>query len=123
MTPVILLVEDVEDNRELARFLLELEGYEVAEARNGLEAVERAAELRPALILMDLSLPEIDGFEATRRIQADPALAHIPIVAVTAHAMAGDRERVLAGGFVGYVAKPIEVGTFAGQVRRFLPSR
>lgn len=116
----LLLVEDVEDNRDLARLLLEGAGYEVLEAVNGAEAVEMARQHRPDLILMDLSLPGMDGWEATRAIQSDAALAGIPIVAVTAHAMAGDRERVIAAGFEGYISKPIEVGTFAHQVSAFV---
>jgi CheY-like chemotaxis protein len=116
----ILLVEDVEDNRALARFLLEADGHEVEEAVTGAEALEKAAAMPPDLVLMDLSLPEMDGWEATRRLLADPATAGVPIVAVTAHAMAGDRERVLAAGFRGYVAKPLDVGTFTAQVRAFL---
>lgn len=118
---LILLVEDVEDNRELALLLLESEGHTVIEAHNGLQAVALAHAEHPDLILMDLSLPEVDGWEATRRIQADPACAGIPIVAVTAHAMAGDRDRVMAAGFKGYITKPIEVGTFAAQVAAYLP--
>lgn len=121
MSGLILLVEDVEDNRELARLLLETEGYDVIEAHNGLEAVSQAQAHRPALILMDLSLPEVDGWEATRRLRSDPATAEIPVVAVTAHAMAGDRERVMQAGFKGYITKPIEVGTFAEQVSAYLP--
>lgn len=121
MSGVILLVEDVEDNRELARLLLESDGYDVIEAHNGLEALSQARAHRPALILMDLSLPEMDGWEATQCLKDDPATAGIPVVAVTAHAMAGDRERVLKAGFKGYITKPIEVGTFAEQVGAFLP--
>lgn len=116
----LLLVEDVEDNRDLARLLLEGAGYEVIEAVNGLEAVEMAKAHRPDLILMDLSLPGMDGWEATRAIQAAPETAGIPVVAVTAHAMSGDRDRVLAAGFKGYITKPIEVGSFASQVGQFL---
>lgn len=116
----ILLVEDVEDNRALARFLLEADGHEVIEAVNGFEALALAREHQPDLILMDLSLPEMDGWEAARRLWLDPATAGLKVVAVTAHAMAGDRERVLAAGFLGYVAKPLDVVGFASQVRSFL---
>ena len=119
---LILLVEDVEDNRALARFLLEADGHQVVEAKTGSESLVLAKAHPPALVLMDLSLPEMDGWEAARRLQADPATAGVPIVAVTAHAMAGMRERVLAAGFVGYVAKPIDVGRFAAEIRAFLPS-
>jgi CheY-like chemotaxis protein len=116
----ILLVEDVEDNRELARLLLETAGHEVIEAHNGLEALELATTSAPDLVLMDLSLPELDGWEATRRLRADPATASLPIVALTAHAMAGDRERVLAAGFDSYIAKPIVVSEFVPALARFL---
>lgn len=122
MSPSILLVEDVEDNRELARLLLETEGFDVVEAHTGAEAVEQALSCHPSLILMDLSLPGMDGWEAARRIRESGKLDGVPIVAVTAHAMSGDRERVMTAGFQGYIAKPIEVGTFVEQVRRFLPS-
>lgn len=117
---LILLVEDVEDNRELARFLLEADGHEVVEAKNGLEALAMARESRPDLVLMDLSLPEMDGWEAARRLWADPQTADLTIVAITAHAMSGDRERVLGAGFKGYVAKPIDVTAFAEQIRGFI---
>ncbi|MEB3222033.1 MAG: response regulator [Candidatus Sericytochromatia bacterium] len=116
----ILLVEDVEDNRELARLLLECEGYEVVEAHNGREAVEAVRARTFDLVLMDLSLPEMDGWEATRLIQGMADRPGLPIVAVTAHAMSGDRERVMAAGFCGYVSKPLDVGSFAGQVRGYL---
>lgn len=122
MNRPILLVEDVEDNRELARLLLETEGFEVVEAHTGAEAVEVATTCSPALILMDLSLPGMDGWEATRRLREQRALDRVPIVAVTAHAMSGDRERVLEAGFQGYIAKPIEVGNFVNQVRKYLPA-
>lgn len=116
----ILLVEDVEDNRALARFLLEADGHDVIEAVNGLEALDLARARKPDLVLMDLSLPEMDGWEAARRLWVDPATADLRVVAVTAHAMAGDRERVLEAGFLGYLSKPIDVGAFATQVRAFL---
>ncbi|MEB3330260.1 MAG: response regulator [Candidatus Sericytochromatia bacterium] len=116
----ILLVEDVEDNRDLARLLLEMEGYEVVEAHNGQQAVAAVQARAFDLVLMDLSLPEMDGWEATRVVQGLPDRGSVPIVALTAHAMSGDRERVMAAGFSGYMSKPIDVGTFASQVRGFL---
>jgi CheY-like chemotaxis protein len=116
----ILLVEDVEDNRDLARMLLEMDGHEVLEAHDGAQAVVAARKHQPHLILMDLSLPEVDGWEAFRRIRADALTSHIPVVALTAHAMAGDRERVLAAGFDGYIAKPLNVGTFTAMLEPFL---
>ncbi len=116
----ILVVEDVEDNRELVRLLLEADDHVVLEAHNGREALAQAATRQPDLILMDLSLPELDGWEAFRLLRADPATAAIPVVALTAHAMAGDRERVAAAGFDGYLAKPIVVATFGTAVAAFL---
>lgn len=120
MTTRILLVEDVEDNRELARLLLENQGLEVVEAHNGAEAVAIAGQHPFALILMDLSLPGMDGWEAARQIRANPQTAHIPIVALTAHAMAGDRERVLNNGFDGYIPKPLDVSDFPRQIAAYL---
>ncbi|MBM3274360.1 MAG: response regulator [Candidatus Sericytochromatia bacterium] len=116
----ILLVEDVEDNRELARELLEVAGYHVSEATNGVDALEQARAHPFDLVLLDLSLPIVDGWEALRQLKADPRFAAIPVVALTAHAMAGDRERALAAGFHGYIAKPIVVGTFAAVVAEYL---
>ncbi|MEB3198882.1 MAG: response regulator [Candidatus Sericytochromatia bacterium] len=118
----ILLVEDVEDNRALARFLLESQGVDVDEACTGREALEALGKRQPDLILMDLSLPDMDGWDATRSILTTPEWRNIPIVALTAHAMAGDRERVMAHGFRGYMSKPIDVSTFCDQVLSFLPS-
>ena len=116
----VLVVEDVEDNRDLARLLLEDAGMDVLEACNGREAIALSRERLPHLILMDLSLPEVDGWEAMRCIRGDALTAHIPIVALTAHAMSGDRERVLAAGFDGYMAKPLNVATFVLQLTPFL---
>lgn len=116
----VLVVEDVEDNRELVRLLLETAGHRVVEAHNGLDALAMAKAHRPGLVLMDLSLPGIDGFEAFRRLRADEATSAIPVVALTAHAMAGDRERVLAAGFDGYLPKPIEVSAFEGAIAPYL---
>jgi CheY-like chemotaxis protein len=117
---LVLLVEDVEDNRELARMLLEAAGHDVVEAHDGAQAIQAARQHLPHLILMDLSLPDVDGWEAFRRIRADALTAHVPVVALTAHAMAGDRERVLAAGFDGYLAKPINVATFTSLLEPFL---
>lgn len=119
-SPRVLLVEDVEDNRELARELLEAAGFEVVEAADGLEALQRVSESQVDLILLDLALPVIDGWETLRRLKADQAHAGIPVVALTAHAMAGDRERALGAGCTGYIPKPITVATFANEVRSYL---
>src|ERR671922_829464 len=93
LNPLVLVVEDYQDAREMYAAYLQFSGYRVAEAANGLEALEKTRELMPDVILMDLSLPKMDGWEATRRLKADRQTSHIPIVAVTAHALAGDAER------------------------------
>ena len=108
--PKILLVEDDADTRELVRLALELHGHEVAEAATGEEGVERALADPPHLVLMDLSLAgRIDGLEATRRLRAERALDRTPIVALTAHALPGDRERALAAGCDDYWTKPLDL--------------
>ena len=103
----ILIVEDMELNRELLAQLLEDE-HKLIFAEDGLTALEVVAETGPDLILMDLSLPRMDGWEVTRRLKADPALRHIPVIVLTAHAMRGDEERCLDAGMDGYVSKPID---------------
>ena len=119
----VLVVEDEEDNMNLFVQLLTYHGCQVLEARDGREAIAFAQREAPDLILMDLSLPYLDGWEATRTIKGIPALSHIPIVALTAHAMVGDRERALEAGCDGYIGKPIEVAYFFGQVRPYLPEK
>lgn len=115
----VLLVEDVEDNRALARELLETAGHLVDEATNGAEALDRLKFGPPDLILLDMSLPIVDGWEVLRHLQADPDLKRIPVVALTAHAMAGDRERILQAGARGYVSKPISIGDFVRVVASY----
>lgn len=102
----IAVVEDNADNRLLVGAILEGR-YALAEYRSGREAIAELASSIPDLVLLDISLPEMDGTEVLRRIRADPALAHLPVIALTAHAMAGDREKYLAAGFDDYVTKPI----------------
>ena len=116
----ILLVEDNEDNQAIYRVILEHHGYQVLQARNGEEGVRMAREQLPALILMDVSIPIIDGLEATRLLKADSATSSIPIIALTAHAMHEDRERAHAAGCDGYLAKPVEPRVVAAEVARFL---
>ena len=118
--PRILVVEDNPMNLELVRDILTAEGYEVLEAADGATGVAIATLERPSLILMDLQLPRLDGLEAARLIRADPRLAGIPIVAVTAHAMKGDDEKARAAGCDGFVTKPIQVREFAATVAAFL---
>jgi CheY-like chemotaxis protein len=117
----ILVVEDVEFNRDLMVQLLE-EAYEVVTALDGREGIERAQRDRPDLILMDLSLPGMDGWEATRRIKADPALAHVPVIAVSAHAMTGDEARARECGCDDYISKPVDEDLLFAKLRRFLGS-
>jgi len=116
----ILIVEDDKKSLYLARFILEKKGYEVIEARDGLEAIDRVSMERPDLILMDMQLPKLDGYEATRRIKADKKSDKIPVVALTAYAMKGDREKTLAAGCSGYIEKPIDPATFAEEVKKYL---
>ncbi len=105
----VLLVEDNEMNRDMLSRRLERKGYEVVIAVDGQEGVDKARTESPSIILMDMSLPVIDGWEATRQIKADPALQLIPVIALTAHAMAGDREKALDAGCDDYDTKPIEL--------------
>jgi two-component system, cell cycle response regulator DivK len=115
----ILIVEDVEYNRELLVQLLEDE-YEILTAVDGAAGIESAAHHRPDLILMDLSLPEVDGWEATRRLKAQPQTAAIPVIALTAHAMQGDEERARACGCDDYLTKPIDEDRLFETLARFL---
>jgi two-component system cell cycle response regulator DivK len=116
----ILVVEDTEDNRRILRDLLVASGYELVEAVDGATGVAMAASARPDLILMDIQLPLLDGYEATRRIKADPALAHIPIIAVTSYALAGDEAKTRAAGCDGYIAKPFSPRHLLAKVREFI---
>jgi two-component system, cell cycle response regulator DivK len=112
----ILLVEDNERNRKLVRTILEFRGYEVIECEDGEPSLELARKHRPALVLMDIQLPTMDGITALLRLRSDPETAAIPVVAVTASVTPGERDRVVAAGFNGYVAKPIDVATFGEMV-------
>lgn len=116
----ILLVEDNEDNRAVYTTILRYYGYEVIEAPSGEEGIEAARRIRPALILMDIGLPGIDGWEATRRLKRDPDTRAIPIVALTAHALAEHRAESFAAGCDGYLAKPIEPRDVLAEVRRYV---
>ena len=116
----VLLVEDTEDNRQMMRRLLEMSGYWVVEAINGVEAVKLASEEKPRIILMDLSLPLIDGLTATRRIRSLPGLSKVPIVAVSAHDTADFHSEALAAGCNAYVTKPIDYPELEEVVYRLL---
>ena len=105
----MLLVEDNEENRDMLSRRLEFHGYEVFTAVNGLKALQGAHSVRPDVILMDLSLPEMDGWEATRRLKSDPSTAPIPVIALSAHAMLWDRENALAAGCEDFDTKPVDL--------------
>lgn len=121
MTKRILVVEDTEDNRQIMRDLLSNAGYDMVEAQDGAEGVAMAKSQRPDLILMDIQLPVLDGYEATRRIKADPAISHIPVIAVTSYALSGDEAKTRAAGCDGYVAKPFSPRQLLQKVREYLP--
>lgn len=122
MKQTILIIEDNEQNLYLATFLLEKGGYEIVAARTGPEGIELASRIQPAQILLDIQLPGMDGFEVLERLRNNPQLDHVPITAVTSHAMVGDRERCLAAGCKGYIEKPIDPDTFLADVQRYLNS-
>jgi len=117
---VILIVEDNEANRLLAGAVLEREGYRVEMAENSEQALDMLGRRAPDLILMDIQLPGLDGLSLTRRLKGDKKTAAIPVVALTALAMTGDRERTIEAGCSGYISKPINTRTFAAEVRKFL---
>lgn len=120
MNELILIVDDNENNRKLARDVLEFAGFETAIATGGIEGVALTQERLPALVLMDIRMPDISGTEALQLLREDPRTRDIPIVALTSSTMHGDEERFLKEGFDGYLAKPISVKEFPDQVRGFL---
>jgi CheY-like chemotaxis protein len=120
---VILIAEDNPLNRKLVEAVLRPHGYRLLIAVDGLEAIAIATRERPDLILMDLQLPKLGGYEAVQALRSQPETAHIPIVALTAHAMAGERERATAAGCDGYITKPIDTRALPKQVRAYLDSR
>jgi two-component system, cell cycle response regulator DivK len=122
MSKRILIVEDQEDNRVIMRDLLRSAGYELIEAVDGQEGVQLAQSERPDLILMDIQLPIIDGYEATRRIKAIAELKSTPIIAVTSYALSGDEAKARAAGCDGYVAKPFSPRELLAMVRHYLPT-
>lgn len=119
----ILLVEDNEMNRDMLSRRLERRGYEIGIAVDGRQGVEMATAGGYDLVLMDMSLPEVDGWEATRQLRAAPATRTLPIIALTAHAMAGDRERALEAGANDYDTKPIDLARLLGKIETLLPPR
>ncbi len=115
----VLVVEDNDLNMKLFQDVLELHGYNVLQAKDGMEGWRMAREHRPDLILMDIRLPGISGLEATKRLMADETLKSIPVIAITAFAMAGDKEKFLEGGCDAYIPKPISIPNFLQTVERF----
>lgn len=121
MGKLILVVEDQEDNRRILRDLLTSADYELIEAENGEEALAATARDRPDLILMDIQLPVMDGYEATRRLKADPASAAIPVIAVTSYALSGDEAKARAAGCDDFVPKPYSPRQLLAKIRKYLP--
>jgi len=121
MSKLILVVEDQEDNRRIMRDLLTSVGYEVIEAVTGEEGVAAAESHRPDLILMDIQLPGLDGYEATRQIKANPDLEHIPIIVVTSYALSGDDVKAFEAGCNAYVSKPFSPRELLAKIREYLP--
>jgi two-component system cell cycle response regulator DivK len=117
--PQILVVEDNERNMKLFRDVLEASGYRTLEAATGERAVEMMFQHRPDLVLMDIQLPGIDGVEALDRLRADERFSAVPVLALTAQAMEGDRERFLAAGFDGYLSKPVDIAEFIATVNLY----
>jgi len=120
MKHTILIIEDNEQNRYLATFLLEKAGYAVVPASDGPLGIELAGRVQPKLILLDIQLPTMDGYAVAQALRGNPKLNHTPIVAVTSHAMVGDREKALAAGCTGYLEKPIDPETFVADIERYL---
>ncbi len=116
----ILIIEDNETNRYLARFLLEKAGFEIQTAVNGVQGLAMARAERFDLVVLDIQMPEMDGYETAVALRSDPASARVPIVGVSSFAMAGDRDKALRLGFAGYIEKPIDPATFADEIRGFL---
>lgn len=122
MKATILLVEDNTESRYLFSFILKRAGCEVIQAQNGLEALEHVKTSIPDIIIMDIQMPVLDGYETVARMRTDPRLARIPVVGLSAFAMASDREKALQVGFTGYIEKPIELDSFLQELSTYLPA-
>ncbi len=120
MSDTLLIIEDNEQNFYMMRFLLEKNGFSIIGAENGRKGIEMALQHRPGGILLDIQLPEMDGYAVAEELKTHREFEHIPIIAVTSYAMVGDRERVLAAGATGYIEKPIDPDTFVAQVTAYL---
>jgi two-component system, cell cycle response regulator DivK len=116
----ILIIEDNAQNMYLMTFLLESYGFEIVQAFNGKDGIRLAKEIKPNIILLDIQLPEINGYQVAEELTKDQSLAKVPIIAVTSYAMAGDKERALAAGATGYIEKPINPNTFIDQLQEYL---
>ncbi len=123
MKATILYIEDNPDNRLLVRRILMAEGYEMLEAEDGVTGIELAVQEQPDLVLMDMNLPELDGYELTQRMREQPRLKDIPIIAMTANVMHGDREKTIEAGCDGYIPKPIDVDALPSQIMKFLKAK
>ena len=121
--PLVLVVEDYQDAREMYAAYLQFAGYEVAEAADGVEAIDKTRELLPDIVLMDLALPRMDGWEATRRLKSDPRTKHIPVVALTGHALAGHAEGAREAGCDAFVTKPCLPDALVEEIKRLLDSQ
>jgi CheY-like chemotaxis protein len=119
----VLVIEDNEQNRYLMHFLLEAKGFSVIEAEDGIEGIRLAKNEQPDLILLDIQLPGMDGYEIAGILSITPDTAEIPIVAVTSYAMPGDRERIIKAGATGYIEKPINPTTFTDQIMTYITAR
>jgi two-component system cell cycle response regulator DivK len=116
----VLVADDNDASRELIREVLELSGYDVIETADGQDAVSRARENAPDLVLVDIQMPRLDGYGVLRELRADPRLSGLPVVALTAFAMQGDRERALAAGFDGYITKPVDIAALRQEIKKRL---
>jgi two-component system cell cycle response regulator DivK len=121
MKRTILVIEDNEKNMYLVTFILEKSGYQVVQARDGQAGIALARQIKPDIILLDIQLPVMDGYEVALELTKNGELGHVPIVAVTSYAMLGDRERALEAGCVGYIEKPINPATFVAEIEQYLP--
>ena len=123
MKHTVLVIEDNEQNLYLATFLLEQSGLKVVAARSGPEGITMATRIQPDLILLDIQLPQMDGYDVARELRQNPALKDVNVVAVTSYAMVGDRERALEAGCNGYIEKPINPDTFKTEIDKYLRTR
>jgi len=120
MSQTLLIIEDNQQNLYLMRFLLEKSGFIIIDAENGRQGIDKALSCRPHGIVLDIQLPEMDGYAVAAELKKHRKLSGVPIIAVTSYAMVGDRERILAAGATGYIEKPINPETFVGEIRQYL---